>query len=51
VISKFKDVINKMCGNVLRGCFDPTMPFFTTNGTFWANGTTELLATTTEVGR
>ena len=36
-----------MCGNILRGRFDPAKPFFTPKGTFWSNSTTELLATTT----
>lgn len=33
-----------MCGNVLRGRFDPALPFFTARGTFWTNCTTEMLA-------
>ena len=44
-------VLDCMCGNVICGRFDPTKPFFTTHGTFWTNGTTELLATTTEADR
>ena len=40
-----------MCGNVIQGRFDPTKPFFTANGSFWTNSTTELLASTTETGR
>ncbi|NLF37819.1 PAS domain S-box protein, partial [bacterium] len=36
-----------MCGNVLHGRFDPSLPFFTPKGSFWTNSTSELLATTT----
>jgi len=40
-----------MCGNILCGRFNPSLPFFTPYGSFWSNGTTELLATTTEPDR
>ncbi|HMK56743.1 MAG TPA: CheR family methyltransferase [Dissulfurispiraceae bacterium] len=40
-----------MCGNVICGRFDPVKPFFTKRGSFWANNTTRLLATTTEKDR
>jgi two-component system, cell cycle sensor histidine kinase and response regulator CckA len=40
-----------MCGNVIRGRFDPGLPFFTKNGSFWSNCTTELLASTSEKER
>jgi PAS domain S-box-containing protein len=40
-----------MCGNVLRGRFDPTKPFFTAHGSFWSNSTTELLASITDADR
>ncbi len=40
-----------MCGNVLCGRFDPRLPFFTENGSFWTNCTTDLLASTTEADR
>lgn len=40
-----------MCGNVICGRFDARMPFFTKNGSFWANDTTRLLATTTPADR
>lgn len=40
-----------MCGDVLRGRFDPALPFFTSNGSFWTNSTTELLASTSEADR
>jgi PAS domain S-box-containing protein len=44
-------IIECMCGNVICGRFDPTKPFFTNNGSFWTNYTTELLASTTEANR
>jgi GAF domain-containing protein len=37
-----------MCGNVLKGQFDPKLPYFTQKGSFWTNCTTQLLKTTTE---
>jgi PAS domain S-box-containing protein len=40
-----------MCGNILCGRFDPSQPFFTARGSFWSNGTTRLLASTTEADR
>jgi PAS domain-containing protein len=40
-------VLDCMCGNILRGRFDPTKPYFTEGGSFWTNSTTELLASTT----
>ena len=44
-------VLDCMCGNILRGRFDPSKPFFTQGGSFWTNSTTELLASTTEKDR
>jgi len=44
-------VVECMCGNVLCGRTDPSLPFFTARGSFWANSTTELLAKTTENDR
>jgi len=44
-------VLECMCGNMILGRFDPTLPFFTPGGIFWSNCTTELLATTTEEDR
>ena len=44
-------VLECMCGNVLCGRFDPSLPFFTSTGNFWTNSTSELLATTTEADR
>ena len=40
-----------MCGSVIQGRFDPSKPFFTARGSFWANSTTELLATSTAADR
>lgn len=44
-------IIECMCGNVISGRFDPSKPFFTAQGSFWTNCTTELLATTSEADR
>jgi PAS domain S-box-containing protein len=44
-------VLECMCGNILSGRFDPALPFFTEKGSFCSNGTTELLARTTEADR
>ena len=38
-------------GIVIQGRTDPSKPFFTRNGCFWTNSTTELLATTTNEDR
>lgn len=40
-----------MCGNIIRGRTDTSLPFFTQGGSFWTNSTTALLATTTEKER
>ncbi len=40
-----------MCGNVIRGRFDPEKPFFSKRGSFFSNCTTRLLATTTDRDR
>ncbi|MBI5118138.1 PAS domain S-box protein [Candidatus Poribacteria bacterium] len=40
-----------MCGNIICGRFNPALPFFSAKGSFWANSTTRLLATTTEADR
>jgi PAS domain S-box-containing protein len=37
-------VLECMCGNVLRGRFDPAQPFFTAGGSFWSSGAAQLLA-------
>ncbi|HBF34848.1 TPA: hypothetical protein DDW35_09830, partial [Candidatus Sumerlaeota bacterium] len=44
-------IIECMCGNVICERTDPSKPFFTTNGSFWSNCTTELLASTTDADR
>ena len=44
-------VLDCMCGNIIRGRFDPELPFFTDHGSFWTNSTTELLASTSEKDR
>jgi PAS domain S-box-containing protein len=44
-------ILECMCGNILRGRFDPAKPFFTERGSFWTNCTTDLLASTTEKDR
>ncbi len=48
---KGNPLLDCMCGNVLCGRVDPAKPFFTARGSFWTNGTTALLATTTEADR
>jgi PAS domain S-box-containing protein len=49
--SRGEPVLECMCGNVLCGRTDPTLPFFTPGGSFWTNSTTRLLATTSEAER
>ncbi len=44
-------VLECMCGNILCGRFNPALPFFTKGGSFVSNGTTRLLASTTEDDR
>jgi PAS domain S-box-containing protein len=44
-------VLECMCGNIIRGPTNPKLPFFTAGGSFWTNGTSELLASTTEEDR
>ncbi|MBC8228456.1 PAS domain S-box protein, partial [bacterium] len=44
-------ILECMCGNVICGITNPSLPFFTEGGTFWTNSTTELLASTTEEDR
>ena len=41
--SKGRPVLECICGIVLSGRTDPTLPFFTEGGSFWTNSTTELL--------
>ena len=40
-------ILECMCGNVLRGRFDPSFPFFSKKGSFWTNSTTQLLQSIT----
>jgi signal transduction histidine kinase len=40
-----------MCGNIIAGRTNSSLPFFTEGGSFWSNCTTELLASTTEEDR
>lgn len=49
--SEHDPIIECMCGNVICGRFDPSQPFFTADGSFWTNCTTELLASTGEEDR
>ncbi len=40
-------LIECMCGNIICGRFNPSLPFFSEHGSFWTNSTTALLASTT----
>jgi len=44
-------LLDCMCGNIIRSRFDPQYNFFTPHGSFWSNGTSELLASTSEEDR
>jgi len=44
-------VLDCMCGNVICGRFDPSLPFFSAAGSFWTNSTSQLLASTSEAER
>ncbi len=44
-------LLDCMCGNIIRGRFDPALPFFSKKGSFWSNNTTVLLASTNEEER
>jgi PAS domain S-box-containing protein len=44
-------VLSCMCGVVISGNTNPAKPFFSKGGSFWANNTTRLLATTTDEDR
>ncbi len=37
-----------VCGRILSGCFDSDLPYFTSNGSFWTNSTTDLIASITD---
>ena len=49
--SQGNPVLECMCGNVIRGRFNPDLPFFTPGGSFWTNSTTELLSSTSDRNR
>lgn len=49
--SEGNPILECMCGNVIYGRTDPDLPFFTKNGSFWSNCTSDLLASTTEEDR
>jgi len=40
-------ILKCMCGNVIRGRYDPSKPYFTRGGSFWTNSITDLLASMT----
>ncbi len=44
-------VLQCMCGNILQGRTDETLPFFTTFGSFWTNSTTLLLSSASQEER
>ncbi|MHA2325292.1 MAG: hypothetical protein ACXACB_07830 [Promethearchaeota archaeon] len=44
-------ILDCMCGNVIRGHFDPAFPFFSKKGSFWTNNTTNLLSCITKEQR
>jgi PAS domain S-box-containing protein len=44
-------VLDCMCGNIISKRFDPARSFFTPHGSFWSNGTTQLLASTSDEDR
>ncbi len=46
-----KPLLECMCGNIIRGRFNPALPFFTKNGSFWTNSTSELLSSTGDADR
>jgi PAS domain S-box-containing protein len=42
--SEGSPVLECICGQVIRGETDPSLPFFTTSGSFWTNSRSKLLA-------
>jgi hypothetical protein len=44
-------ILDCMCGNIIRGHFDPSFPFFSKKGSFWTNNTTNLLSFITKKQR
>jgi two-component sensor histidine kinase len=49
--SNGKVYLECMCGNIISGRTDPSLPFFTEGGSFWTNSTSELLASTSKEDR
>jgi hypothetical protein len=49
--SKGNPYLECMCGNIICGRTNPSLPFFTAGGSFWTNSTTELLISTTKEDR
>ena len=49
--SQGNPVLECMCGNVIRGRFNPDPAVFHPRGSFWTNSTTELLASTSDRDR
>jgi len=48
---KGNKMLDCMCGNVINGHFDSSFPFFSNNGSFWTNSTTNLLSSITKEQR
>jgi len=46
--SRGHPILSCICGMVINARFDPDKPFFTGNGSFWVNSTTDFLASTKE---
>jgi len=44
-------ILECMYGNVIKGHFNPKFPFFSQNGSFWTNNTTQLLSSITKQQR
>ena len=44
-------IIECMCGNVIKSRVNPQFPYFTKEGAFWTNSTTQLLGSLTEKER
>ena len=44
-------LLDCMCGNIIRGKYDPSLSFFSNHGSFWSNNTTLLLESTSEEER
>lgn len=46
--SSGKPILECLCGNVIRGRFESSKPFYTAHGSFWSNSTTDLVAAAAE---